>query len=100
MYTVIWEYCSKQLQNAIKTRVDFKTTIQDDPIKLLKTIKIVMHKPERSKYPYTSITEALWRVINMKQKEHKSLIDYSKRLKQAKGVLVVEVRDVEDNQLI
>lgn len=50
---------SKQLQNAIETCIDFKTTIQDDPIKLLKTIKIVMHKPERSKYPYTSITEAL-----------------------------------------
>ena len=90
-YAVIWEYCSKQLQNTIKTRVDFKTTIQDEPIELLKTIKIVMHEPERSKYPYALIMEAFKRVINIRQKENESLIDYSKRIKQAKDVLVAHV---------
>ena len=50
-----------------------------------------MHKPERSKYPFTSITASFKRVVNMKQKYNESLLDYSKRLKQAKVFLEAHV---------
>ena len=61
--------------------------IQNDPIELLKAIKIVMHNPIRVKYPYASLTEALMRTLNIRQLEHKSLIDYMKRFKQSRDVL-------------
>ena len=41
----------------------YKTT----PVNLLKSIKILIQKPERPKYPFESITEAFKRIVNMKQ---------------------------------
>ena len=38
----------------------------------------------RAKYPYTSLTDAVARMLNIKQMENESLIDYVKRFKQAK----------------
>ena len=43
-----------------------------------------MHEPERLNYLFTSIPDAFSGVVKMKQKENDSLLDYSKRLKQAK----------------
>ena len=53
-------------------------------IDLLKSVKIVMHEPERLKFPFTSITDAFNLVVKMKQKENNNLLDYLKHLKQAK----------------
>ena len=75
------------MQHRIKEHPDFGSKIQNDPIELLKAIKIVMHDPIRAKYPYASLTEALMRTLNIKQLEHKSLIDYMKRFKQSRDVL-------------
>ena len=57
--------------------------IEDNPINLLKYIRILMHEPEWSKYPFALIPEAFKRKVNMKQKDNGNIIDYSKRLKQA-----------------
>ena len=46
-----------------------------------------MHDPIRAKCPYASLTEVLMRTLNIKQLEHKSLIDYMKRFKQSRDVL-------------
>ena len=51
-----------------------------------------MHKPEKNKYAYASITAAYKGLPNMKQKENKSLIDYLRRIKQTRDVLVAHVR--------
>ena len=69
-----------------------KKKIQDNPIELLKSIKILMHKPERSKYPCVSINEAFKRVIKMKQKDNGNIIDHSKRLKQDEHILESHAR--------
>ena len=50
-----------------------------------------MHKPERSNYPFTSITESFKRVVNMNHKENDSLLYNSKCLKQAKEILEAHV---------
>ena len=42
LYTVIWEFCNNQIQNSIDTNVDYEVKIQDNPIKMLKSIKILM----------------------------------------------------------
>ena len=64
-YTIICEFCNKQLQNLIETDIYYEIKIQDNPIKLLKSIIILIHKPERLNYPFTSITEAFKRVVGM-----------------------------------
>lgn len=81
-YTVIQKYCTEQLQNAIEGIDDYETRIRDNLIKLLETIKIVMYEPKRSKYPYSSITEAFKRRINVKH-----LIEWRKWAKQGKEAL-------------
>ena len=50
-----------------------------------------MLKPERSMYPFTWITEAFKHVVNTKQKDNNSLLDNSKRLKQAKYIMKAHV---------
>ena len=79
--------CNRTMQHRIEEHPDFESTIQNDPIEFLRAIKIVMHDPIRVKYPYASLTEVLMRTLNIKQLEHKRLIDYMKRFKQSRDVL-------------
>ena len=60
----------------IKTNVNYEIKIQDNPIEILKYIKIIMHKPERSKYPFTSMNEPLKRIVKTNQKYNESILDY------------------------
>ena len=50
-------------------------------------IRILMHDPVRSKYPFASLTEAMSRMINLKQTEHEKLLDYIKRFKQTRDIM-------------
>jgi hypothetical protein len=82
-YALIYStYCNKTMQNQIEEHPDYKTTIRDDPIELLTKIKVLMHDPIRAKYPFASLTEAMIRMLNIKQQENKQLLDYIKRFKQ------------------
>ena len=84
---ILSTYCNGTMQHRIEEHPEFDSKIQNDLIELLKAIKIVMHDPIRVKYPYTSLTEALMRTLNIKQLEQESLIDYMKRFKQSRDVL-------------
>ena len=86
-YTVLWELYNKQLQKSINTTINYDAKIQDNPIELLNSIKILMNEPERSTYPFALIPEAFKRVVNMNQKDNQSLVDYSKCPKQGKYIL-------------
>ena len=65
---LIWKYCSTQIQVRVQGHTTYNS-IRDDPIGLLKLIKQMMYDPERAKYGYASIKEALSRMINMKKHE-------------------------------
>ena len=84
---ILSTYCNGMMPHRIEEHPDFESKIQNDPIELLKAIKIVTHDPIRAKYPYASLTEVLMRTLNIKQLEHESLIDYMKRFKQSRDVL-------------
>ena len=87
-YALIFSnYCSKTIQNRIEEHPDFESVIRDDPIELLKAIKVLMHEIARVRYPLASFTDALTRLINLKQLEHENLLDYVKRFKQNRDVL-------------
>jgi hypothetical protein len=46
-----------------------------------------MHDPIRTKYPFASLTEAISRVLNLKQSENKGLLDYVKRFKESHDIM-------------
>jgi hypothetical protein len=76
---ILSTHCNKMMQNRIEEHLEFETAIRDDPIELLTKIKVLMHDPIRTKYPFASPTEAISRVLNLKQSENEGLLDYVKR---------------------
>ena len=87
-YALIFQqHCTKVMQHRIEEHPEFDSTIEDDPIELLKAIKVLMHDPIRAKYPFASLIEALTRWLNMKQHQDESLVDYIKRFKQNRDIV-------------
>jgi hypothetical protein len=46
-----------------------------------------MHDPIRAKYPFASLTEAISRMLNLKQSENKGLLNYVKRFKESRDIM-------------
>jgi hypothetical protein len=80
-------YCNKTMQDRIEEHPEFETKIRDDPIELLEKIKVLMHDPIRAKYPFASLTEAISRMLNLKQNETEGLLDYVKRFKESRDIM-------------
>jgi hypothetical protein len=86
-YALIFStYCNKTMQNRIEEHPDYESTICNDPIELLNKIKVLMHDPIRAKYPFASLTEAMSRMLNLKQNENEGLLDYVKRFKESRDI--------------
>jgi hypothetical protein len=82
-YALIYtNYCTKMMQSRIEEHPAYETTLKNDPIAVLEAIKTLMHDPVRAQYPLVSMTDALSRLLNAKQQENESLLDYVKRFKQ------------------
>ena len=87
-YSLIFtNYCSKTMQSRVEALENFTDEIKNDPIALLNAIKTLMHDPIRARYPFASLTDAQVRILNSKQAEQESLLDYVKRMKQLRDVL-------------
>ena len=74
------------MQQRIEEHPDF-SIIQNHPMELLMVIKLVMHDPIRARYPMASMTNTLWRMINIKQFVNENLIEYVKRFKQTRDLM-------------
>ena len=85
-FALIKSFCNQTMVNKLEALPDYETKILDDPIKLLENIKILMHDPEWARYEFGSLTEAMQRIVNIKQLEDENLIDYVKRFKQAQDI--------------
>ena len=67
VFTYIYEsFCTKEMQVAIKELPNYEKEIQNQPLKLLEEVKVLMHTPIRARYPFMSLTENLVSLINMK----------------------------------
>jgi hypothetical protein len=87
-YALIFStYCNKTMQNRVEEHPEFETTIRDDPIELLNKIKVLMQDPIRAQYPFASLTEAISRMLNLKQSENEGLLDYVKRFKESRDIM-------------
>ena len=80
-YAVIMGYCSLSIRERIESDPDFETVIRDDPVELLGKIKLAMQSPMRARYPYSTATETLKRMMELKQEDNETLVDYTKRFK-------------------
>jgi hypothetical protein len=83
---IFLQHCNKAIQDRIMRHPEFKSSIKNDPIKLLKAIKILIDDPVRARYnPYTSVTKEsndnkVHEVVQTAI-ENESLTDYMKRFK-------------------
>ena len=86
-YAIIMDYCNKTMQNCIEEVKDFELRIRNDPLELLKEIKMKMYDLARAKYKYILITETVGRILSTKQEDGESLTDYTKRFKQSRDIM-------------
>jgi hypothetical protein len=80
-YLIYLQHCNKTIQDRIHAHPHFKTKIKNDPIELLKAIKILINNPVSARYPYASVTKAMTRFMTDRQLESKPLAGYNKRFK-------------------
>jgi hypothetical protein len=82
MYSLIYlQYCKKTIQDRIHAHPDFETKIENDPIKLLKAIEILINDLVQARYPQASVTEVMTRFMTCRQLENEPLANYMKRFK-------------------
>ena len=86
-YALLFERCNKAMQLKITARKDFEGTIKKDPIELLKAIKEHSVSYQETKYPLSSVYDAIRNLVNIRQRDDESLIDYSRRFKTASDIL-------------
>ena len=67
---------SREIQTAIKEMSIFETKIRNDPLALLEMIEILIHTPEKAKYPSLTLVEVLCSFLRVKQVESEELLDY------------------------
>ena len=80
-------YCTKAMQQRIDQHPDFDSKINKNPVELLKAIKQLTRDPVRKRYPAASMTDALARFINPRQKADTDFMDHVTYMKQQRDVL-------------
>ena len=85
-HALIWERCTKGIQNKIENRRDFKS-IENNPIKLLKAIKEHALNYQEHRYSMSIVLDAVRTLLSTKQGDGESLNDYTKRFRVAKEVM-------------
>ena len=77
-------------KSKIMEKKDYDKTNRD-PIRLLQTIRELSLSYQETKYDMKIIVHALKTMLNIKQKDDESLIDYTNRFKTAKDVLKAQL---------
>ena len=93
-YAFIYGQCNKAMQAKIQARQDYSSKIKNNPIELLNAIEEHSLSYQENKYEMSVIFDALKNLVNLKQKDEESLIDYTARFKSAKDVFVAQLGDV------
>ena len=87
-YSFIYQdYCTAGMKTAVQELPEFASEIEDDPLKLLSAVQKLMHTPMRAIYPYMGLSEAIARLINMRQHEEEDIISYVDRFKQERQIV-------------
>jgi len=79
------------MQAKIEARKDFESNIKNNPIELLKSIKLHSMNYQEHCYEMAIILDSMKTMFNIRQKEQESLTDYTKRFKTARDLMVSQV---------
>jgi hypothetical protein len=86
-YALLWERCTKGMKQKIEAQVEFALTIENDPIELLKAIKVHTQHYQEHQYNMSIVLDSIRGLINTKQKEGELLQDWTKRFRIARDLL-------------
>ena len=86
-YVLFWGTCSKGMQNKIESRLDFKSSIIDNPFKKLKAIKEHLTSNQKNWYNMSIILDAIKTLFTTKQNNRKTLQVYTKIFRILRNVL-------------
>ena len=87
-YSLILDnYCTRDMQVAIKEEPDFESRIRDDPVELLKEVERLSHIPRKAQYPVLALVETLTGLLTLKQGEKESLTHFLERFKSERNVI-------------
>ena len=70
----------------IKEMSTYEAKIKNEPIALLEMIEMLIHTPEKAKYPSLTLIEVLLNFTKIKQGENEELIDYLSRFKTERDI--------------
>ena len=87
-YSIIYGQCTKAMQAKIKSRSDFESKILNNPIELLNAIEEYSFSFQSNRYPFSVVTDSIKSLVNLKQREEESLLDYTARFKSARDVMI------------
>ena len=88
---LIWGQCTNSMKAKIQARKDYYTEIKGDPIKLLAAIKQHALNYESTQYRFKTIFESLKCLVELRQRQDESAIDYVKRYKAGYDVFMSHV---------
>ena len=81
VYALLWQHCTRSMQNKIQARADFSNIIENNPIKLLSAIEEHALSYEETKYDMSSISDSLRQLLMIRQKDDEDIITYTERFK-------------------
>ena len=81
------DFCTKNMCDELCKAADFATAIVDNPFRLLQAIKVLTRSSSRAQYLMVAMTEAFYTMLNIKQFDNESLLDYTLRFKHFRDVL-------------
>ena len=88
-YAVIFEnYCSKEIQVALKESSNFDDEVLNKPLVLIERIKMQMHTPEKAKYPLLTLIEVFASLVNFRQGDQEDLVTYLSRFKSERDIVL------------
>jgi hypothetical protein len=90
-YSFLWDQSAKAMQSKVEGNAEFESKIKGDPIELLKTVKSYALNYHEHRYEMAIIFDSLHQLINLKQRDGESLIDYTKQFKTAKEVMISHI---------
>ena len=84
-YALIYgTFCTSEMVKIVKEHPEFEEKIRDEPLKLLKSINVLMYTLVRSRYPFSTLAETISSLFNLRQIQSKKLEDYIERFNQEK----------------
>ena len=79
VYDLLWEKCAKATQNKITSRLDYNSSVYNNPIVLLRAIKDHLLNYQGMRYEMAIISDDFWSTFTSLQKDREILQDYTRK---------------------